>query len=109
MGRSRHGGYHSVEVKVRVKTDKVTEDACERTPKKALAPLFDELTSSRGLVLQTGHGLSEETEVAGVIILMQVGDALFADGVQGPVGPAADVSEHQGALAPQRHDGSRHL
>ena len=50
--------------------------------------------SSRGPVLLTGHDLSEEAEVAGVVILVRVGDALFTDGAQGPVGPDPEVLEH---------------
>ena len=76
-----HGVYGGVKVEVRVKVEEGTEDSRECTPEKAPASLFVKLASPRRPVFQAGHDFSEEVEVAGVIILVWAGYALFAYGV----------------------------
>ena len=94
LGSPRHGGYYSVEIEVRIKTEKVAEDARERASKEISASFLNKLASSCGPILQTGHNLGEEAEVASVIVLMRPRDALFTYHVQGLISHGPEVFEH---------------
>ena len=70
-------------------------------PKKTLAPLPNKLASPRGPIIQAGHNVDEEVEVAGIVILVQMRSSLVTDGAQGAVSSGSKILGHRAVLALQ--------
>ena len=72
----------------------MTEDAGECPCEQAAAPFFYQLARPLGAVLQVHHHVSEESEIADVIVHTRLLGGCLADVAQGHVSPFPDGSEH---------------
>ena len=94
-----HWGNCGREVKVRIGVQKMTEDAGECAPEKASALFVHKLASPLSTALQARHNISEEAEMAGVILGVGMRGMLIADGTKRLVGLRPEVPKHGSVLA----------